>query len=214
VTAVKIALFGATGTIGQRILKEALHRGHEVTAVVRNPEKLTVQHANLRVVTGDVLKADQVADAVRGHDAVVSSIGPAPGQEQGIVDATKSLIDGVKRSGVRRLIAVGGAGSLEVAPGVQLMNTPEFPQQWKAIAQAHADALNLYRRESELEWTNLSPAALIEPGERTGKYRIGTEQLVVDEKGVSRISAEDFAIAILDEVENPKFIRKHFTVAY
>jgi putative NADH-flavin reductase len=210
----KIALFGATGTIGQRILKEALDRGHEVTAIVRDPAKLTVQSANLRVETADALNPDQVANAVRGHDVVVSSIGSAPGQEQTLIEATKSLIEGVKRSGVRRLIAVGGAGSLEVAPGVQLMNTPDFPQVWKAIAQAHADALAIYRKEADLEWTNVSPAAFIEPGERTGRYRVGTEQLVVNDQGESRISAEDFAVAILDEVENPRFVRQRFTVAY
>lgn len=210
----KIALLGATGTIGQRILKEALNRNHEVTAVVRDPAKLTVQDANLHVATADVLHADQVADAVRGHDIVISSIGPDPGQERTFIDMSKSLIEGVKRSGVRRLIAVNGAGSLEVAPGVQLMDTPDFPEEWKAIAQTAAEVLDIYRQESELDWTNISPAAFIAPGERTGKYRTGTNQLVTDEKGESRISAEDFAVAILDEAENPKFIRQRFTVAY
>jgi putative NADH-flavin reductase len=210
----KIALFGATGTIGQRILKEALDRGHEVTALLRDLSKLNVQSDRFHKVVADASDADQVANAVRGHDIVISSIGPRPGQERTFVETTKSLIEGVKRSGVRRLLAVGGAGSLEVAPGVQLVDTPEFPEQWKEIAWVHRDVLDLYRQETDLEWTNLSPAAFIQPGERTGKYRIGTDQLVVDEKGESRISAEDYAVALLDEAENPKFIRKRFTVAY
>jgi putative NADH-flavin reductase len=210
----KIALIGATGMIGQRILQEALTRGHQVTAVVRDPSRVTQQHDNLKVTTGDIFRADSIASAVTRHDAVISAFGPKQGEEQSLVEATRSLIDGVKRVGVKRLLVVGGAGSLEVAPGVQLVDTPDFPVAWKAIAFAHRDALDIYRKESDLEWTYLSPAALIQPGERTGKYRTGTDQLVTDENGESRISAEDYAVAMLDELENPRFIRKRFTIAY
>lgn len=210
----KIALFGATGMIGQRILNEALGRGHEVTAIVRDRARLGVQHERLTVVTGDILNTEQVTDTVLGHEVVISAFGPKMGEEQTLLDATRSLIAGVKKAGVSRLIAVGGAGSLEVAPGVQLVDTPEFPDFIKPIALAHREALEIYRQEKELHWTNVSPAAVIEPGERTGTYRTGTDELVVNEQGESRISAEDYAVAILDEVENPRFSRMRFTVGY
>ncbi|WP_035020451.1 NAD(P)-dependent oxidoreductase [Anoxybacillus flavithermus] len=210
----KIALFGATGMIGKRILTEALERGHEVTAIVRDRARLGVQHERLAVVTGDIFHTERVTEVVRGHEVVISAFGPKMGEEQTLLEATQSLIAGVKKAGVSRLIAVGGAGSLEVAKGVQLVDTSEFPDFIKPIALAHREALEMYRQEKELDWTNVSPAALIEPGERTGTYRIGTDQLVVNEQGESRISVEDYAVAILDEVENPRFSRMRFTVGY
>ncbi|MBM7645927.1 putative NADH-flavin reductase [Scopulibacillus daqui] len=210
----KIALVGATGTIGQRILQEALRRGHQVTAVVRDPSRVTDQHDNLRVAAGDIFSEESMAQAAAGHDVVISAYGPAAGAEETLTEATRSLVNGVKQSGVRRLLAVGGAGSLEVAPGVKLADTPEFPDFVKPIALAHEKALEIYRHEDDLDWTNLSPAATIESGTRTGKYRTGTEQLVTDKNGESYISAEDFAVAMLDEVENPQFIRQRFTAAY
>lgn len=210
----KIALIGATGMIGQRILQEALSRGHQVTAVVRDSSRISQQSENLNVITGDIFDPQSIAKAVANHDAVISAYGPKPGQEQTLNDASRSLIDGVKQSGVRRLLVVGGAGSLEVAPGVQLVDLPEFPAAYKPIALAHRDALAVYRQETDLEWTSLSPAAMIQPGERTGQYRTGTDQLVSDEKGESFISAEDYAVALLDEAENPRHIRARFTVAY
>ncbi|GIM46601.1 hypothetical protein DNHGIG_21500 [Collibacillus ludicampi] len=209
----KIALIGATGTIGQRILQEALERGHQVTAIVRDPARLAIKHPNLQSVIGDIFNEESIAAAAAGHEAVISAYGPAHGQEQTLIDAVKSLVSGVQRAGVRRVLAVGGAGSLEVAPGVQLVDTPEFPSAWKSIALAHRDALEVYRT-CDLDWTCLCPAALIEPGEKTGKYRIGTDQLVVNENGESRISAEDYAVAMIDELENPRFVRKRFTVGY
>jgi putative NADH-flavin reductase len=172
-----------------------------------------VQSPNLHVVKGDIFNSESIASAAASKDVLISAYGPQHGQEQRLLEATRALIDGVKRSGVRRLISVGGAGSLEVAPGVQLVDTPEFPEAWKGIALAHRDALDIYR-QSDIDWTNISPAAFIAPGERTGTYRTGTDHLVVDEKGESRISAEDYAVAVLDEAENPKFIRRRFTVAY
>lgn len=211
----KIALFGASGTLGQRILHEALKRGHEVLALVRNPEKSTLDDPRVTARAVNALNPSSIAEAVAGQDIVISAIGPAGNQPVAIVvDAARSLLIGVARAGVPRLITVGGAGSLEVAPGVKLMNTSSFPEGWKPIAQAHSDALDIYRREIHLNWTYVSPAGFIAPGERTGKYRTGTDQLVTDEKGESRISAEDFAVAILDEVEKPRFDRQRFTVAY
>lgn len=214
----KIALFGAGGTIGQRIAHEALDRGHEVTAIVRDRAHFDRLDKRLKVVAGDVHDPASVARSVAGQDVVVSAIGPARDRDESpqvIVDAARSLIAGVSRAGVRRLIVVGGAGSLEVAPGVQLMDTPTFPAAWRPVAQAHRDALAVYRAsDGSLDWTYLSPADIITPGERTGHYRTGADQLVTDEQGRSRISTEDYAVALVDEIEAPHFSRQRFTIAY
>ena len=130
-----------------------------------------------------------------------------------ILAAARGLLAGLRKGGVRRLVVVGGAGSLEVAPGMQLVDTPQFPTAWKAVADAHRAALAIYREEPDLEWTVVAPAAMIAPGVRTGHYRAGGDQLLVDAKGESRISAEDYAVAIADEVETPRHIRRRFTVA-
>ncbi len=210
----KIALFGATGTVGQRILSEALSRGHQVTAIVRDPSKVAAQ-PNLAAVKGDVLDAASVAAVVRGSDAVISAFGPGvgAGDPQMLVQAAHALVDGGKQAGVNRLIVVSGAGSLEVAPGLKLIDTPQFPDDWKPLGRAHADALAIYR-DCDLDWTAVSPAAWMEPRERTGHYRSGTEQLIADEQGTSFISAEDLAVAMIDELETPKNIRRRMTVAY
>jgi putative NADH-flavin reductase len=208
-----IVVFGG-GTIGQRIIQEALNRGHMVSVFVRNPSQLQLTHSNLTATAGNVLDPASVAQAAAGHDAVISAIGPGRNQPpQMLVDAAHSLIEGLTRAGVRRLIVVGGAGSLEVAPGVQLLDTPTFNPAWRPGALAARDALAVYRT-ADLDWTVLSPADLITPGERTGHYRTGTEQLVRDENGKSYISAEDYAVALIDELEKPHFVRRRFTVAY
>jgi uncharacterized protein len=207
-----IVLFGATGTLGSRILNELLARGHNVTAVVRDPSKLE-PHENVTETAGDIFDAASVADAASGAGVVVSAYGPGPGKPELLLDATRALIAGVEASGTNRLIMVGGAGSLEVAPGVKLVDSPDFPAEWKSIAVAHEEALELLRT-SKLDWTYVSPAAYIHPGERTGKYRAGKDQLLVNDKGQSEISAEDYAIAIADEVENPQHVRERFTAAW
>jgi hypothetical protein len=144
----------------------------------------------------------------------VSAIGPGPGQDASVLlRAARGLLDGLRKSGVRRLIVVGGAGSLEVSPGVELADTTQFPAAWKPVADAHRAALAIYREEPDLEWTVVSPAAMIAPGVRSGHYRAGGDQLLVDSKGESRISAEDYAVAIADEVETPRHLRRRFTVA-
>jgi putative NADH-flavin reductase len=209
----RIALIGANGTVGQRILQEALTRGHQVAAIVRDPSRITNKNDNLCIVTGDILDEGSISKAIAGYDVVISAYGPPHGQEETMKTVTQALIDAVKEARVKRLLIVGGAGSLEVAPGLQLANTPSFPESWKPIALAHGEALEDYRK-ADLDWTYFSPAAMFQPGERTGTFRIGTDQLIVDEKGESRISTEDYAIAMLDEVENPRFIRKRFTIAY
>jgi uncharacterized protein len=211
-----IALFGANGTIGQRILREALSRGHTVTAIVHTPSKLQISNPALTIIEGNVLDPASVAQTVAGHDAVISAIGPAhdgSSQADFLVKAAHSLIEGLSRADVQRLLVVGGAGSLEVAPGVKLLDTPDFPQAWLGAAKAHDNAFGIYKA-AHLNWTYLSPAAFIEPGERRGTYRTGTDQLVTDANGKSYISAEDYAVALIDELENPKFKRRRFTLAY
>ena len=212
----KVAIIGASGQIGAFIRDEALARGHRVTAIVRNPEKIAVRDPRLRVMKGDVLK-DKVDELVKGHDAVISAYNPGWGNpdiydEQ--IRGYTAIISGVKRSGIRRLLVVGGAGTLEVAPGVLVLDKTDFPEQVKGGVLATRETLHMLRREEELEWTFLSPPASIAPGERTGHYRVGKDQLLKNEEGESRISTQDYAIAMLDELENPQHIRERFTVAY
>lgn len=207
----KVVLYGASGMIGSRILAELVSRGHQVTAVVRTPAKITA--AGIRVLKGDVTETDSVAQTAKGADAAISAYAPPKGEEPTLSAAMYALLDGLTAAGVKRLIVVGGAGSLEVAPGVALVDAPGFPEPWKDIAMAHRDALPILK-ESDLDWTCLSPAGLIQPGERTGKFRLGGTALLTDETGASRISAEDYAVALVDELENPQHIRRQFTAAY
>lgn len=209
----KIALYGSTGNIGKRILHEALQRGHSVTAIVRDISKLTPAQ-NLTIVEGDIMNSRDVSEKVKGHDVVISAYGPGFTEVHKLNDATKALIAGVKHSGVKRLIAVGGAATLEVAPGVELLDSGHLPEEWKPIANAHKEALKEYTNEKELDWSYLHPAAFIEPGERTGKFRTGGRQLLTDKEGNSKISMEDYAIALIDEAENAAHIQQRFSVAY
>lgn len=213
----KIALIGATGMIGQRILNEALSRGHHVTAIARDPSKIA-KRPNLEVKLGDVMKPETVAPALNSADVLVSSCAPPKDDPRQAIDSVRTLTEAVTAASNAanrriRLIMVGGAGSLEIAPGMQLVDTPNFPEAWKPIATAHRDALAALRKTA-IDWSYFSPAGFIQPGTRTGKYRLGTEQLVTDAKGESHISAEDYAVAMLDEIEKPQFIRKRFTAAY
>jgi putative NADH-flavin reductase len=212
----KIAIFGASGRIGSRIVNEALSRGHEVTAVVRHVEAYTLESLHLKVAKGDLFNSDDVESGVFDHDAVVSAINFKQGvtPPSTITEVATPLLKGLKQAGVKRLLIVGGAGSLEVSPGLQLVDTPNFPEAYKPAALAHREALKIYQQEKEIKWTYLSPAAEIAPGERTGKFRTGKDQLITDSNGKSFISMEDYAIAIIDELENPMHIRERFTVAY
>jgi len=211
----KIAVFGATGRIGSRIVNEALNRDLDVTAVVRQPENYTVTHPHLKVAKADIFNSQDVETAVFNHDAVVSAYNYTHGATPSTLsEVAVPLINGLKQAGMKRLIVVGGAGSLEVGPGVQLVDTPNFPEAYKAGALAQREALKIYRQENELEWTYVSPSAEIEPGERTGNFRTGGNQLLMDEDGRSFISMEDFAVAIVDELINPHHIRARFTVGY
>ena len=171
----KVALVGASGNVGSRIVTELLNRGHKVTGIVRHPEKLQ-PHDGLSVARGDANDEAQLVPLLKGHDAVISAV------KFQLVDP-KSLIQSVKQSGVKRLLVVGGAGSLEVAPGVQLVDTPDFPEAYKPEALAGRDFLNVLRGEQELDWTFLSPSTEFVPGQRTGKLRLGTDQLLVGSNG-------------------------------
>jgi len=212
----RIAIIGASGQIGAFIRDEALERGHQVTAIVRHPEKITVRNPRLTVVKADILKG-KVDELVKGHDAVISAYNagwsnPDIYNEQ--IKGAKAIINGVKRSGIKRLLVVGGAGSLEVAPGVQLIDTVSFPEQVKGGVLATRETLYMLRKEKELEWTFLCPPSSIAAGERTGHYRVGKDQLLKNKEGESKISIQDYAIAMLDELEHPQHIRERFTVAY
>ena len=201
----KIALIGATGNVGSEILKELVRRGHEVTAIVRNPEKIQAQ-VNVTPKKGDVFDQDGIAALVKGHDAVISSVHFTQSDP-------RKLIDAVKAAGAKRYLVVGGAGSLEVAPGVTLVSTPDFPALYKDEATKGGEFLNLLRQEKELDWTFLSPSALFFDGPRTGQFRLGKDHLLTTEKG-SSISFADYAIALADEIEKPAHSRARFTVGY
>jgi putative NADH-flavin reductase len=197
---VKIVLFGATGMIGSRIAEELARRGHEIVPATR--------------VTGtDATSPESVAQAARGADAIVSAVS-ARGGGYSLSDVARGLIEGARRAGVPRIIIVGGAATLEVAPGVRLLDTPDFPDEWKAEAREGADSLEEYRRVNDLDWTFVSPAAYIHAGERTGSYRRGRDQLLVDANGNSEISAEDYAIAIADILESDDYARTRVSVAW
>ncbi|MBV7529381.1 NAD(P)-dependent oxidoreductase [Chitinophaga sp. sic0106] len=208
----KIAIIGASGFIGHEILNEALQRGHQVTAIVRNPEKITVSNDNLIVKKADVTDANAVAEAISGTDAVISAYKAV--DTDTYVQATKATIAGLKQAGIKRFILVSGAASLEVAPGHLLLDSPHFPAEWKPIAEATRAGLLVLRQENDLDWTAVIPAAMIEPGPRTGKFRVGTTSLVTDEAGNSKISVADYAVALVDELETPKHVKQQFTVAY
>lgn len=207
-----IALYGATGKSGSRILTELLSRGHQVTAIVRDPAKLAAQ-PGLTVVQGDVSSAAAIAGKIKGADAVVSAYAPPADDTDQLLPVTEHFIEAVKQAGNPRLVIVGGAGSLEVAPGVTVIASGHLPAEWMPIAVSHEKVLEQVRK-SDINWTYFSPAAFFVPGERTGKFRLGTDQLIANEQHDSRISLEDYAIALVDELEKPQFERRRFTIGY
>ncbi len=220
----KIVMYGATGRAGSRILTELLGRHHEVVAVVRDvdkdPDRLAPNNG-LTVLEGDLSRVEDIAQSIGGAQAVVSAYGPPADKAEQLIDVTQREIAAVQKVSQQasspehapRLIVVGGAGSLEVAPGVTLVNTKDFPAAWKPIALAHEKALALLRASS-IDWTYLSPSAFFEPGPRTGKFRLGQDELLTAADGKSWISMEDYAIALVDELEQPQHRRQRFTVGY
>lgn len=207
-----IVLIGATGHIGSRILAEALSRGFSVTAVARTPSKLA-ERKGLTVVQGDALEPSRFASVLKGADALVSALSPSFTDPHPFVDANVALIAAVGTYGVGRLMVVGGASTLRNAEGVRLIETGAFPQEWMPYLRAHLATLEALEASS-IDWTYFSPAMTIEAGERTGKYRLGGTSLVADAAGVSRISYEDYSVALVDELEARKQLRKHCTAAY
>ncbi|HTI11371.1 MAG TPA: NAD(P)H-binding protein [Puia sp.] len=216
----KCALIGTTGFVGKAILIELLDRDHFVTAIARHPEKLGIHHPSLTTRAGNMLDEQRVIALVKGHDAVISAYNPGwtnPRIYEEYLEGAQTIQAGVKAAGVKRLIVIGGASSLEIKPGVQLLDTPDFPPQFKAGASAARDYLAILKKEKDLDWTYFSPAILMNSatsGVRKGTYRTSLDTPVFDKDGKSILSVEDLAVAVVDELEKPKHIRQRFTAAY
>lgn len=217
----KVVLIGASGFVGNAILNELLERGHKVTAVVRHPEKVKAENPRLSVVGMDVEDSARLTDVCKGHDAVISAYNPGWGNPDMYEDTLRvypKILKAVKASGTGRLLIVGGAGSLFVKPGVRLVDTGTLPEAWlpgvKSLAKFYLETL---AHEQELDWVFFSPAANLgnlQPGVRTGKFRLGKDDLIVDEKGDSFISVEDYAMAMVDELEQENHHKERFTIGY
>jgi putative NADH-flavin reductase len=201
----KVAVLGASGRAGSEITKELAARGHAVTAIARKADAIPAVDG-VTPVSGDASDASELAKLIKGSDAVISAL------HHDVAAAT--LLNALKTAGVPRLLVTGGAGSLEVAPGVRLIDTPDFPEAFKPYALPGVVFLDDLRGETDIDWTFFSPAALIEETPRLGRFRTGTDQLIVDDKGESRIGFSDYAIAMVDELENPRHSRARFTAAY
>jgi len=208
----KVVLFGATGKSGTRLLNELVSRGHEVTAVARDTSKLSAT-SNVKVKQDDLSDARRTAEVIRGADAVISAYAPPAERTDDLIGVTQRQVEAVRRAGVDRLLVVGGAGGLEVAPGVSLIDSGHLPAPYLPIATSHVKALDVLRN-SDVNWTYVAPAAYFEPGTRTGKFRVGSDELITGANGESRISMEDYAIAMVDELEKGANRRKRVSVGY
>lgn len=212
----KVALLGATGFVGSALLKEALDRGHIVTAIVRQSGKLE-KREGLTAKVGDVYDTTSLAALIRGNDAVISAFNPGwkdPNLYDDQVRGTASIITAIKDAGIKRVLWVGGAGGLEVKPGVRVIDSPDMPLWVKPGSLATMNALDQLRKEPELDWSYLSPSAELKSGVRTAKFRLGKDQLLVDASGHSTISVQDYAVAMINELETPAHLRQRFTVGY
>lgn len=214
----KVALIGASGFIGSQLVKELLSRGHQVTAIVRSADKIKNDDKNLKVVSADVFDTDKLAEVLKNNDAVISAYNPGwtnPNIYDDTIKGYQSIIEAVKKAGIKRLQAVGGAGSLLVAPGKTVVDSGAIPDEILPGVKALALVLkDQFLPEKELDWVFFSPAGTIEPGERTGKYRLGLDNLITDDQGNSKISVQDYAKAMVDELENPKHHQQRFTIGY
>jgi putative NADH-flavin reductase len=202
----KIAILGATGQVGSKLTTEALSRGHTVTGIARYPDALP-KHNRLKPVKADVTDYGRLPEILSGHDAVINAV------KFVAIDGAQ-LIAAVKNARVRRLLVVGGAASLEIAPGQRLIDQPDFPAEYKSEAAAGIGFLTVLRQEKELDWTFLSPSAFLHAGPRTGKFRLEHDRLLIDTDGKSHISIADYAVAFIDELERPQHPRARFTVGY
>ena len=209
----KVALYGATGNSGSRILKELVSRGHQVIAIVRNPAKLPQPAPGVLITQDDLSDSKKIAAAINGAEAVISAYAPPQDDVDAIVGVTQRQVEALNHGSKVRLIVVGGAGGLNVAPGVTLIDSGYLPEPVLPIAKAHSKALNVLRA-STIDWTYLAPAAYFEPGTLTGKFRLGTDELIANERQESRISMEDYAIALVDELEKPQHRRQRFSIGY
>ena len=217
----KIALIGASGNIGREIAREAVRRGHTVTAITRSPQKLSTEIAAERlgviVKTANLFDAAELRAAVAGNEVIASAFGPEAGAASGVSSvpqAVEALIGAARATKIPRLVVVGGAGSLEIGPGKQLVDSPDFPEAYRNLALAHRDAFNRLRQADDLQWTFFSPAAMIGPGEKVGRYRVGRRTLIADAEGNSRISYADYADAFVSELENKAYPQEIVTAAY
>ena len=213
-----VVLIGASGFVGTAILNELLNRGHKVTAIVRDAKKMTVSNPNLTIVEADVTDTDALKEAGKGKDTVISAYNPGWKNPHIYEDTLKNyplIVESAKQAGVKRLLIVGGAGTLFYAPGKMVMDADDVPAQLlpgiKSLGEFY---LNTLRKEKDIDWIFLSPAANMTPGKRTAKFRIGKDDLVVDANGDSNISVEDFAVAMVDELEQEKHHKERFTIGY
>jgi uncharacterized protein len=218
----KVALIGASGFVGSKILAEALQRGHQVTAICRNPDKIQTSHKNLTVEKADVLNVDQLAKILAGHEVIISSFNPARGVAGAhvydlFVTGHKAILAAVKKSGVKRFLGVGGAASLKTPEGIELIDSPQFPAAYEPFKPGIRGTRELYyllKQEPSLDWVFIAPSVVIAPGERTGKFRVGKDHVLYNDKGESKISLEDFSVALVDEMENPKHHNERITIGY
>jgi putative NADH-flavin reductase len=217
----KVALIGASGFVGSKILAEALHRGHEVTAIVRHPEKIQPDK-NLNTKKADVLDVDELAKLLAGHDVIVSAFNPARGVAGAHVydlhvQGHKAILAAANKSGAKRFLGVGGAASLKTPEGIELIDSPQFPaayEQFKPGIRGTRELYYLLKQEPSLDWVFIAPSVVIAPGERTGKFRIGKDHVLYNDNGESKISLEDYAAALVDEMERPQHHRERITIGY
>ncbi|WP_417121372.1 NAD(P)-dependent oxidoreductase [Phocaeicola plebeius] len=213
-----VVLIGASGFVGSAILNELLTKGHKVTAIVRNPQKINVENPNLAVIKADVSDTITLINACKGKDAVISAYNPGwtnPHIYEETLRNYPLILDAVKQSGVKRLLCVGGAGTLFCAPGLRVVDSGVIPEAIMGGVKSLGEFyLNTLMNEKDIDWIFFSPAGTLEPGQRTGKFRLGKDDLIVDENGNSHISVEDYAVAMIDELENPKHHYERFTIGY
>lgn len=213
----RIALIGASGHIGREIAREALRRGHTVTAITRSPGALAAELPGIAVKTANLFDASELSTAVAGNEIIASAFGPSAGDTLGAASvplAAEALVTAARLTGIERLVVVGGAGSLEIAPGKQLVDSPDFPKAYRDLALAHREAFEHLCQAGDLQWTFFAPAAMIGPGEKLGRYRVGRRALIADTEGNSRISYADYADAFVSELENKAHPQEIVTVAY